>query len=131
MATSDDIQNRVKAWVPRFADSSWAARLTAFTSAAIRAHDEASFLITGYTDAMASWVLHHLTLLEREDGTAFGANVSGPVTSIRTGEESISFQQSSLAGGGGPSDVFFNETTWGRKYLSYRDTRPNAHLFII
>lgn len=146
MATTAElaITKLVVSWAPRFKDAAWfgdgssdlatftpGGRLLAFTQAAGRAHDSAAFLGV-YYDAMTCWVLHMLTMAEREESTQFGANVAGPVTSIRTGDESIGFQQSAMSvGGGGPSDVFFKETRWGKQYLGYRDTRPSAHLGII
>ena len=142
-ATSTElvIGNQIKLWVPRFADAAWwgsdatepGARVLAFIQAAERSHTVAAFVTSAiYTDAMACWALHWLILQEREEATAFGANVAGPITSIRTGDESIGFQQSAMSvGGGGPSDVQYKETSWGKRYLSYRDTRPDAHLFVI
>lgn len=139
MATSAEkaIGALVGAWSPGFSDPAWwgsdptvpGGRVLSYVKAAIRGHTAAAFLGV-YNDAMACWALHWLTFASRDESTAFGGNVAGPVTSIRTGDESIGFQQSGMSGGS-PSDAQFMETSWGKRYLSYRDSRPDAHLFVI
>lgn len=153
MATSTEkaIAKLIAVWTPSYTDSAWwgsgssdptdtafspGGRVLAFIQVSVATHTAASFNlgVTGggnYYQAMACHALHWLTLAEREENTALGGNVSGPITSIRTGDESIGFQQSAMSVGGGDSDMQFKETTWGKRYLSMRDTRPDAHLFYI
>ena len=143
--TEQAIAKKIATWVPAFRDEAWwgdgasdpegvvdpGGRVLAFVREAILAHDVTTFLDV-YHSAMACWALHWLTLQERAEALAYGANVAGPITSIRTGDESIGFQQSAMSvGDGGASDTQYKETAWGKKYLSYRDTRPAAHLFVI
>lgn len=142
-ATEKAIAKRIAIWAPEYRDAVWwgsgasdpaadiepGGRVLAFIQAAIQAHTAASFLAV-YNDAMACWALHWLTLAERAEASAFGSSVSGPVTSIRTGDESIGFQQTSMSAGA-PGDLHFMETTWGKRYISYRDSRPDAHMFIV
>ena len=143
-ATEKAIASRIALWVPTYRDAVWwgsgasdpaadiepGGRVLAFVQAAMQAHTAASFLAV-YNDAMACWALHWLTLAARAEASAFGSSVAGPVTSIRTGDESIGFQQTPMGAGGGVGDLHFMESTWGKRYLSYRDSRPDAHMFII
>lgn len=130
------IEAQVEEWAPRFAGD---PLLATYAAAAQRRHNEASFTLGAtpggnpsiYVDAMSCWVLHWLTLAELEAQGLGGA--AGPLTAIRTGDESVAFQQGSVSGGGGlaPSDLHFLRTSWGQRYLTYRNSRPDAHMTVV
>lgn len=126
MATdASTIESRVRAFDPRYAGSEWDALVSTYTQASIRLHTKKVFYNV-YFDAMAFWVLHYLALYEREQ---LNPNSSGPVTSLRTEQESIGFQQTALMGN--VTDATFRETSWGKRYLSVRNTLPAAHIGLI
>jgi len=126
MATdASTIEARVRAFDPRYAGSEYNTLVTTYTQAAIRLHTKQVFYNV-YFDAMAFWVLHYLNLYER---SLLNPNSSGPVTSLRTEQESIGFQQTALMGN--VTDATFRETPWGKRYLSVRNTLPAAHIGLI
>ncbi len=126
MATdASTIEARVRAFDPRYAGSEYNTLVTTYTQAAIRLHTKQVFYNV-YFDAMAFWVLHYLNLYER---SLLNPNSSGPVTSLRTEQESIGFQQSAMTGN--LTDATFRETSWGKRYLSVRNTLPAAHIGLI
>jgi hypothetical protein len=95
---------------------------------AMRAHTESAWGDV-YLDAMACWALHHLTVLSETAALAAGGLVVGPVAGIRTGDTSIQFL-STTTRGTTDSSIYWQRTTWGQQYITYRDTRPDAHLFL-
>lgn len=108
--------------------STWDTPKLKTAEAAIRAHTEAAWLAV-YVDAMAAWALHHITLLSETAALAAGGLVVGPVAGIRTGDTSIQFL-STTTRGTTDSSIYWQRTNWGQQYITYRDTRPDAHMFL-
>lgn len=130
--TQSQIEVLVRRLDPQFCGSEWAVRLSETAALAIDTHmpEECWGNAVVYKNAMAYWILHHLVLMAQADASPAMANAAGPVTSIRTMDESISFAAFG-SGGGASQDAFFRRTTWGNRYLGLRNTRPQAHSFVI
>lgn len=127
--TSSTIETQVGKRVPRFLDSAWDDRRGVAITAALASHDEDEWVTNAvFVDAMACWVIHDLLVGEQADNPTL-AHGSGPIQSIRTGDESISFV--SPSGQGAADEVYFRATSYGRRYLMYRNSRPAAHLFLV
>ena len=126
---------QIASWVyvnaARFNDPVWTGRIELWCSDAIAAHTEATFGRV-FVAAMGSWVLHKAVLREMEDEIAGGGFAAGPVTSLRTGDESVSFGQMASSGiGVSTPDHGLSRTIWGQDYLNYRNSRAGTHLFVI
>ena len=148
MATASELAIAAEVVIlsPRFADSAWfgageadpddaafepGGRVLRWIQKAERSHDSDSFEDTSvYYDAMAYWTLHQLTRQELEESIALGGNLSGPLSSIRTGDESMGFQQTT-ARAGSVADGQYLLTSWGQRYLAIRNTRPAGHIGLI
>ena len=130
--TVTQVEDRVVALRPRFCTRAWETMIPILAELAVAAHmdsdDWESDVV--YTNAMAYWVLHELMLAEQEDASPTMAGASGPVGSIRTMDESVSFISPSVQHGP-TSDAYFKRTTAGKRYLMLRQTRPDAHSFVI
>lgn len=113
-----------------FASTTWDEKKLALATAALRRHSESAFSDV-FEDAMACWVLHFLVLAAsaKKLGGNAGGLITGPLTSLRSGEESASFLPAS-AGNLSPADKLFLRTTPGQQYLDYRDSRAAAHPFL-
>lgn len=126
---------QIAAWatrrVPKFGVPRWADRVLAGAEDAIEYHNAPVFG-TNYVAAMGSWVLHWCTILEQEEKIPGGGAAAGPINSIRTGDESVSFAAMASAGVSGSSpDNLYSRTTWGQRYLNYRNSRAGVHSFVI
>lgn len=130
--TASHVKKQVQKLVSRFCTREWEERLDLRVALALEFHmDEEDWSsATDYKNAMAYWVIHHLVLQEQEDTSPTLAAASGPVGSIRTMDESVSF----IVPGsqkGATTDDFLRRTTWGHQYLALRNKQPDAHSFVI
>ena len=131
------IEAQVVAWAPRFGDAVWTDLVAEYSAAAQRFHVESAFSLSDvvgispsvYVDAMTCYVLHWLVLTELEN--AGWAGTGGPITALRTGDESVAFQQAGGSSAAVPGDAHYTQTSWGRRYLTYRNSRPASHLFLV
>jgi hypothetical protein len=129
--TQEQIVEYLYRLAPKFGASEWATLVTVHVEAARAAHTANAWVSNEvYRDAMACWALHYLVQDEIEESSPTFGLAAGPVASIRTGEESVSFAARGSRAGPADDDDF-RGTKWGRRYLKLRGSRPDAHLFSI
>lgn len=130
--SADQIKRQIKKYAARFCTREWEERTDLLVALAIEHHmDDADWTAdTDYKNALAFWVIHYLLLAEQEEASPLMANASGPVGSIRTMDESVSFIVPG-AQRGASTDADLRRTTWGSRYLLLRNKQPDAHSFVI
>lgn len=113
---------------PRFDTSAWRDFVELKVDDAILNHaDETVFLSTAILHrALRLYVLH---FLEVEELRQLNGVTSGLPSSVRTGDESVGYQQTASNTRADP--VRFSDTPSGREYLGIIATRPEAHLFVL
>lgn len=127
--TVADVESRVEDLAPQFEGHPLLAK---YCASALRRHTESAWETADvYTEGMALWVAHHLTLYDLRSSVPGIEGAIGPISSIRTGDESLAFQAYGSVSSGVQGDVFFFKTSYGQAYISLRNTRPSAHLFVI
>ena len=102
------------------------ATLDTFLTLAASLHT-ASVFGAVYGDAMAYYAAHLLKMATTEDAlsSATGGVTAGGVTAVKAGDLSVSFGGVSvtLSGGSVMPDQLLAQTTYGRLYLTIRNTR--------
>lgn len=109
-----------------FSSATWDTPKQNLASAALRKHTESAWLEV-FLDAMAWWVLHWLKLAALAKAVNAGG-AGGPITAIRTGNESVVFQ--AVTNKSTQSDALLLRTSYGQEYMALRDSRPDAHIFL-
>lgn len=130
MATAALVVSRVGEFdlLDTFVSDTWDSKKETLAAAALRRHSSDAFGAV-FEDAMACWVLHFMVLVAEQNKLGGGGLITGPLTSLRSGDESASF----LPSGSGmlsAADKLFARTTYGQRYLDYRNSRAAAHAFL-